>query len=57
MITNASAFYTLLKSKFKFTPTSKQDQVLIQLSQFVFDKSSIAYIYEKGMQEQEKQVL
>ncbi|WP_426430287.1 ATP-dependent DNA helicase [Winogradskyella sp. HB-48] len=40
MITNASAFYSLLKSKFPFAPTSKQDKVLMQLSQFIFDKSS-----------------
>ena len=40
MITNASAFYTLLKSKFPFAPTSKQDMVLMQLSQFIFDTSS-----------------
>jgi len=40
MITNASAFYTLLKSKFPFAATSKQDKVLMQLSQFIFDASS-----------------
>lgn len=44
MITNASAFYTLLKSKFPFAPTTKQDKVLMQLSQFIFDKSS-SHIY------------
>ncbi|MAB47923.1 ATP-dependent DNA helicase [Winogradskyella sp. MH6] len=40
MITNASAFYSLLKSKFPFVPTAKQDKVLMQLSQFIFDTSS-----------------
>lgn len=40
MITNASAFYTLLKSKFPFVPTSKQDMVLMQLSEFIFSQSS-----------------
>jgi exodeoxyribonuclease-5 len=48
MITNASAFYTLIKSKFPFTPTSKQDMVLMQLSQFVFDKSSNSIYLLKG---------
>ncbi|NNE30997.1 MAG: AAA family ATPase [Winogradskyella sp.] len=48
MITNASAFYTLLKSKFPFRPTSKQDMVLMQLSQFVFDKSSNTIFLLKG---------
>lgn len=48
MITNASAFYSLLKSKFPFTPTSKQDMVLMQLSQFIFDSSSNATYLLKG---------
>ena len=48
MITNASAFYSLLKSKFPFEPTSKQDQVLMQLSQFIFDKSSNHIYLLKG---------
>lgn len=48
MITNASAFYSLLKSKFPFTPTSKQDMVLMQLSQFIFDSSSNHIYLLKG---------
>lgn len=48
MITNASAFYSLLKSKFPFAPTSKQDQVLMQLSQFIFNKSSNHIYLLKG---------
>ena len=48
MITNASAFYSLLKSKFPFQPTSKQDKVLMQLSQFIFDSSSNSIYLLKG---------
>ena len=48
MVTNASAFYSLLKSKFPFQPTSKQDMVLMQLSQFIFDKSSDSIYLLKG---------
>ncbi|WP_394370861.1 ATP-dependent DNA helicase [Winogradskyella alexanderae] len=48
MITNASAFYSLIKSKFPFVPTAKQDKVLMQLSQFVFDKSSNTLYLLKG---------
>lgn len=48
MIANASAFYSLLKSKFPFEPTSKQDQVLMQLSQFVFDSGSDHLFLLKG---------
>lgn len=48
MITNASAFYTLLKSKFPFRPTSKQDKVLMQISQFIFDTSSHTIYLLKG---------
>lgn len=48
MITHASAFYTLLKSKFPFKPTSKQDMVLMQLSEFVFDKSPNSIYLLKG---------
>jgi exodeoxyribonuclease-5 len=48
MISNASAFYTLLKSKFPFAPTSKQDMVLMQLSQFVFDTNKSALYLLKG---------
>jgi exodeoxyribonuclease-5 len=48
MITNASAFYSLLKSKFPFVPTSKQDMVLMQLSQFVFDTNKDSIYLLKG---------
>jgi exodeoxyribonuclease-5 len=48
MITNASAFYSLLKSKFPFTPTSKQDMVLMQLSQFIFDTNKNSVYLLKG---------
>jgi len=48
MVTNASAFYTLLKSKFPFQPTSKQDMVLMQLSQFIFDTNKDALYLLKG---------
>ena len=48
MITNASAFYSLLKSKFPFTPTSKQDMVLMQLSQFIFDTNKNSLYLLKG---------
>lgn len=48
MITNASAFYSLLKSKFPFAPTSKQDKVLMQLSQFIFDTNKNSIYLLKG---------
>ena len=48
MVTNASAFYTLLKSKFPFQPTSKQDEVLMQLSEFIFDQASNNLYLLKG---------
>ncbi|WP_431157939.1 ATP-dependent DNA helicase [Winogradskyella poriferorum] len=48
MIDNASAFYTLIKSKFPFVPTTKQDKVLMELSQFLFDKSSNRIYLLKG---------
>ncbi|MBC2844880.1 ATP-dependent DNA helicase [Winogradskyella flava] len=48
MIPNASAFYSLLKSKFPFQPTSKQDMVLMQLSQFIFNTSSNSIYLLKG---------
>lgn len=48
MISNASVFYSLLKSKFPFTPTSKQDMVLMQLSQFIFDSNKNAIYLLKG---------
>ncbi|MGB1231478.1 MAG: ATP-dependent DNA helicase [Winogradskyella sp.] len=48
MISNASAFYTVLKSKFPFTPTSKQDMALMQLSQFIFNTTPNALFLLKG---------
>jgi ATP-dependent exoDNAse (exonuclease V) alpha subunit len=48
MISNASAFYSLLKSKFPFTPTSKQDMVLMQISQFIFDTNKNSIYLLKG---------
>lgn len=48
MVANASAFYTLLKSKFPFEPTSKQIEVLMQLSNFIFDRSSDSIYLLKG---------
>jgi ATP-dependent exoDNAse (exonuclease V) alpha subunit len=48
MIANASAFYSVIKSKFQFNPTSKQDEVLMQLSQFIFDSSSDGLYVLKG---------
>lgn len=48
MITNASAFYSLLKLKFPFAPTSKQDMVLMQLSQFIFDTNKNSIYLLKG---------
>lgn len=48
MIENASDFYKLIKSKFPFTPTTKQDIVLLQLSEFVFDNKPNALYLLKG---------
>jgi len=48
MISNASAFYSLIKSKFPFAPTSKQDMVLMQLSQFIFDGNKNSIYLLKG---------
>lgn len=48
MISNASAFYTLLKSKFPFQPTAKQDMVLMQLSQFIFETSADSIYLLRG---------
>ncbi|MCC1485541.1 ATP-dependent DNA helicase [Winogradskyella immobilis] len=48
MIENASEFYKLIKSKFPFQPTKKQDVVLIQLSDFIFDKTPNALYLLKG---------
>lgn len=48
MIANASAFYKLLKSKFPFAPTTKQNMVLMQLADFVFNNSPNALYLLKG---------
>ncbi|WP_053977701.1 ATP-dependent DNA helicase [Mangrovimonas xylaniphaga] len=44
----ASDFYKLIKQKFPFEPTLKQNAVLIQLSEFIFDKSPNALYLLKG---------
>lgn len=43
-----SDFYKLLKQKFPFKPTLKQDVVLLQLSEFVFDTSKESLYLLKG---------
>jgi len=48
MIENPSEFYKLLKQKFPFVPTIKQDIVLLQLSEFIFDKKSNGLYLLKG---------
>ncbi|RNC87174.1 MAG: ATP-dependent endonuclease [Winogradskyella sp.] len=48
MIKNAAEFYKLIKSKFPFRPTNKQDIVLLQLSEFLFDKKPNALYLLKG---------
>lgn len=48
MISNASDFYKLIKSKFPFAPTQKQDIVLMQLSEFIFEASPNALYLLKG---------
>ena len=53
---NASEFYRLLKRKFPFEPTAKQNIVLDQLSEFVFDATPNSLYLLKVLQEQEKQV-
>lgn len=44
----AADFYKLIKKKFPFEPTVKQNTVLIQLSEFIFDKSPNALYLLKG---------
>lgn len=44
----ASEFYSLIKQKFPFQPTSKQDRVLMQLSEFIFSKDSNLLYVLKG---------
>lgn len=48
MINNSSEFYQLIKHKFPFTPTSKQDQVLKELSVFIFDNTPNSLYLLKG---------
>jgi exodeoxyribonuclease-5 len=45
---NTTEFYKLLKKNFPFEPTSKQNIVLDQLSEFVFDEASNALYLLKG---------
>ncbi len=45
---NASEFYRLLKKKFPFEPTVKQNIVLDQLSEFVFDPTPNSLYLLKG---------
>ncbi|TCK69108.1 exodeoxyribonuclease-5 [Winogradskyella wandonensis] len=48
MIEKPSDFYRLIKSKFPFQPTEKQDIVLMQLSEFIFDKNPSSLYLLKG---------
>ncbi len=43
-----SEFYSLVKQQFPFEPTSKQDIVLMQLSEFIFDNSKDSLYLLKG---------
>jgi len=45
---NSSEFYSLIKQQFPFTPTTKQGIVLLQLSEFIFDKKANALYVLKG---------
>jgi exodeoxyribonuclease-5 len=45
---NSSEFYKLLKQKFPFQPTTKQDLVLNQLSEFIFDATPNSIYLLKG---------
>ncbi|MDT0558882.1 AAA family ATPase [Ichthyenterobacterium sp. W332] len=44
----ASDYYSLLKQQFPFQPTSKQDRVLMQLSEFIFSNNSNLLYVLKG---------
>ncbi|MGB1308725.1 MAG: ATP-dependent DNA helicase [Oceanihabitans sp.] len=44
----ASEFYSLIKQKFPFQPTPKQNIVLLQLSEFIFSKNTNALYLLKG---------
>lgn len=48
MIENPSDFHRLIKSKFPFHPTTKQDIVLMQLSEFIYDSNPNALYLLKG---------
>ena len=48
MIKDAAAFYFTLLEQFPFTPTNKQDQLLKQLSYFVFNKNKQQLFLLKG---------
>ena len=43
-----SEFYSLIKQRFPFEPTTKQDIVLQQLSEFIFDPSKNSLYLLKG---------
>ena len=43
-----SEFYLLLKKEFPFSPTTKQDIVLQQISEFIFDNSKDQLYLLKG---------
>lgn len=45
---NVSQFYSLIKQQFPFTPTPKQDVVLLQLSEFIFNTDPKALYVLKG---------
>ncbi|MDW5288387.1 ATP-dependent DNA helicase [Formosa sp. PL04] len=45
---NASQFYSLIKQQFPFNPTTKQNIVLIQLSEFIFNTDPKALYLLKG---------
>ena len=44
----SSEFYSLIKQQFPFKPTSKQEIVLLQLSEFIFSKDPKALYLLKG---------
>ena len=45
---NSSEFYSLIKNQFPFEPTLKQDIVLQQLSDFIFDNNPNSIYVLKG---------
>ena len=48
MISNPKDFYKRLKSKFPFTPTSTQDNLLFKLSTYIYDKDKNTVFLLKG---------